>query len=176
MNGTIDALGHRLQTLMDDVHFRSDFDKAPDSPEHLMVIGAHNIREYEKIETMGAEPFERIWSLISNILASVLQEEAIEKYGNTDGGSIRQVLHNWFEQPEDREYWERLRPAFKRGLLGFNLTNEQGDAVMNGIYDKFLQLIIEMIEELIVPMHLLPRAEAQPIAITLSDIMKEESS
>ena len=139
-----------------------------------MAIGEHNLREYEKIETLSEEHYERIQNIFANILASALQEEAIEKYSNTDGSSIRQVLYGWFNRPEDRTFEDRLRHTVKLALLGFNLTEEQSNAVM-GMYDRLPQLIIEAIEELIVPMRLLPRAEAQSVVMALVDIMKEEA-
>lgn len=108
-----------------------------------------------------------------NVLASTLQEEAIAKRGNTDSGSIRWLLYNWFSQPEERAFWDRLRKTAKLALLCFNLTEEQSDAVMKGMFDKLPQVLIEAIEELIIPMRLLPRAEAQSIAIALSDMIKE---
>jgi len=49
---TVEALVHRLELLLDCVHFRTDFDKVMDSPEHLMALGRHNLREYEKSVTM----------------------------------------------------------------------------------------------------------------------------
>jgi hypothetical protein len=156
------------------VNFWSDFDKVIDSQEHLMAMGSHNIKEFAKIEAMDEECQERIRNIVSNILASVLQKEAIEKYSNTDCSSIRQVLYSWFSRPEDCTFWDRLRHTAKLTLLGLNLTEEQSDAVMKGMFDKLPQAIMEVIEELTSPLRLLPRAEARSIATALSDVMKGE--
>jgi len=173
MNATSVILGNRLQTLMGDIHFRyenHDFD----SPENLMAIGEHNLREYGKIEAMGEEHKERIENLFANILASALQEEAIARYGNTEDSSIRQVLYGWFNRPEDREFDDKLRQTAKLALLGFNLTEEQCTAVLVDFYDKLPDMLIEFIEEITAPIYMLPRNEAQPIAMALADMMKEE--
>ena len=50
---TIEALGHRLEVLLGDIHFRSDFDRALDSPEQLVAIGKHNSQQWERIEAAG---------------------------------------------------------------------------------------------------------------------------
>jgi len=176
MNAIIDELGRRFETLVGGVRFRTDFDQALDSPEQLLAIGLHNRREYEKIKAMDEEHQERIENLVANMLASALQEEAIARYGNTDGSSIRQVLYGWFNRPEDRLFEDRLRQTAKIALLGINLTEEQSDAIMKGMYDILPQLIIEVIEELIAPWRLLPCAETQSIAMALTDMMKEAQS
>lgn len=173
MNTTINVLSNKLQALMGDVHFKSNFDQALDSPEQLLEIGEHNLREYEKIEAMDEELKERIQNLISNILAGALQKKAIEKYGNTGGGSIRKVLYDQHKQPEAQAYWNRLRQTTERGLRGFGLTEEQRDAVMKGMFDKLPQAIMEAIEEFISPFCFLPCSEAQSIATALTDMMKE---
>ena len=85
MKATIDKLATRFQDLIGDVNFWSDFDKVIDSQEYLMAMGSHNIKEFAKIEAMDEECQERIRNIVSNILASVLQIEAMEQYGNAVG-------------------------------------------------------------------------------------------
>ena len=174
MNATINLLGIRLKTLMDSYNFRYDFEKIVDSPEQLLAIGEHNLREYEKLEAAGEEYYERIENLFANKLASRLQEEAIARYGNTEDNSIRQVLCDWFNRPEDRVFEDRLRQTAKLALLNFNLTEEQSE-VLKGMFDKLPQVIMEGVEQLMTPMRLLPRAEAQSIVMALVDVMKEET-
>ena len=167
-------LGKKLQALMGDVHFRSDFDQALDSPEHFLAIGEHNIRQWERIEAMGEDHEERIRNILANILASRLQEEAIEKHGDTDSSSLRQVLHGWFDQSKDREFQEKLRQTTKKTLLGLDFTEEQCAAVLVHIYDKLPEMLMDGIEELVAPVHSLPRSEAQSMAMVLADMIKEE--
>jgi len=157
---------------MGSVHFRSDFDEALDSPEHLMAIGEHNLREYEKIEAMDEECYERIQNIISTILASVLQKEAMAKCGNTDSGSIRQVLHDWNNQRENKVYWDRFIQSAHQALAVFNLTEEQRQT-MGKMLDLLPAAMIEELDELTRPMHLIPYAEAQQIASVLADMLKE---
>ena len=175
MNATIDMLGKRLQALMGDVHFWSDFDRALESPEQLIAIGEHNTGQWEKIEAMGEERYERIQNILSNMLASIIQKEAVDQYGNTDMSSIRQVLFDCFNRPEDQVFEDRLRQTAKLALLNFNLTEEQSEMVLKGMFDKLPQVIMEGIEQLVTPMRLLPRAEAQSIVMALVDVMKEET-
>ena len=172
MKTKIEILGNRLKSLIGNLDFRSDFDKALDSPGHLLGLGEHNIRELKKLETMPEEKQERIQSLFAIIFADVLQEEAIAKYSNMDDSSIRQVLYSWFNRPEDRVFEDRLRQTAKLALLGLNLTEEQSDAIMKAMYDILPQVIIEAIEEIISPLRLFPRAEAHSIAMALADMMK----
>lgn len=174
MNAEINTLGKRLQALMGDVNFWSDYDQALDSPEQLLAIGKHNLREFEKIEAMGEERYERIQNILCNILASIIQKESMEQYGNTYRSSNRQVLCGWFNRPEDRAFWDRLREAAKQALIGLDLTVEQCTAVLVHIYDKLPDMLMEVIEELTAPVHLLPRSEAQPIAMVLADMMTKE--
>ena len=174
MNETINAMGKRLQALMADVHFRSDFDKALDSPEQLIAIGEHNLREYKKIESMDGERQERLQNLVANLLARALQKEAIEKYKNTERSSIRQVLQDRCDEPETRAYFDRLKETFKRCLLSIPLTKEQCEEIIPYYCsDIHLQVIIEVIEELINPYCSLPFHEAQYFTRTLTDMMKE---
>ena len=172
MKDTVVILGNRLKSLMGNVNFRSDFDKALDSPEHLMAIGKHNLREYKKIEAMGEEHYERIQSLISNILAGALQEKAIAKYGNTDGESIRKVLYGLHMQPEAQVYLEMFTKSAKRCLLGLDLTGEQLEGVCK-LLDTVPIAIIDVLEQFTSPLRLLPCADTQSIAMALADIMKE---
>jgi hypothetical protein len=172
MKAIIDVLGKRLEILLDGVNFRSDFDRALGSPEHLLEIGEHNLREYEKMETMSEERYERIQNLYANILASALQEEAIKHYGDADHDSIRQVLYGWFNRPEDRVFQDKLREAGRQALLGLGHTKELCTSVLVNIYDKLPDMLMYYIEELIEPMHMLPLSEAQPIAMALADMLK----
>lgn len=172
MKTVADTLATRLQTLMGDVDFRSDYDLALDSPEHLLAIGVHNLHEYERIEALDDHQ-ERIKDLISNILSSVLQEEAIANYGNTDGSSIQKVLCGWFNQQEDYIFNNRLRQTVEQALFILDLTDDQAMAVLENIYDNLPQAIMTYIEELVTPICMLPRSEAGSIAMVLKDMMEE---
>ncbi len=172
MNATINVIGKRLQDLMGSVHFRSDFDEALYSPEHLMAIGEHNLREYEKIEAMDEERQERIWNLISTILAGGLQKEVIDKYGNDDTIAVRKFLEDLFKQPENKVYWDRLIQCINQALAVINLTEEQRQTVSK-LLDLLPAAIIEGLVELTRPMHLIPYAEVQQIASVLADMLKE---
>jgi len=175
LNTTINVLGEKLLALMDDVHFRSDYDEALDSPEQLMAIGEHNLREYEKIESMDEERKERLQNLLINLLVRAFQKEAVEKYGNTHRSSIRQVLQARCDEPETRAYLDRLKQTFKRCLLSITLTEEQREEITSFYCsDRHLQVLIEAIENFIGPFCLLPFSEAQSITRTLTDMIKEE--
>jgi len=172
MNASIKDLGHRLKLLLGDVHFKSDYDQALDSPEQLLAIGDHNLMEYEKIESMDEERQERIKNIVSTILASVLQKEAMAKCGNTDSGSIRQVLHDWNNQRENKVYWDKFIQCAHQALAVFNLTEEQRQT-MGKMLDLLPAAMIEELDELTKPLQLIPYAEAQQIASVLADMLKE---
>ena len=173
MNTTIGKLGNRLQALMGDVNFRFDRDKTVDSPEHLLAIGDHNLREYEKIEAMPKERQERIEELAWNILASGLRAEAMKKYGNADSSSIRQVLNDWHYQPENMAYCDRLKRLAKQYLTGCGFTEEQFK-IISDYCDEIPLLMLEGIVEETSHLCFLPPAEAQSIAMVLADMVKEE--
>lgn len=172
----MDVLEKRLQALMGDVHFWSDFDKALDTQEQLLEIGEHNIREYEKFEALDEERKERIWSLMSTILASGLQKEVVDKYGTDDAIAVRKFFEDLFRQPDNQAYWDQLRQTAEQGLLGSGLPEEQCRVVMKNLIDRLPELIRECLEELYFPSRFLPRSEAQPVATVLADMMKEEAA
>lgn len=172
MNTTIDALGHRLELLLGDVHFRSDFDQALDSPEHLIAIGEHNLREYEKVEAMDEQHQERIRNTVLNLLAQVLQKESMEQYGNTDDDSIRGILHNWCYQPDNKTYLDRLIETAKRGIANCDFTEEQLK-IINEHFDALPIFLEDTLARLISHLRFFPRAEAPSIASVVADMMKE---
>jgi len=173
MKTAINTLVDRLEILMGDVNFRSDFDQALDSPERLFAIAEHNRREYEKIEAMDEQQQERINNILLNMLAQLLQKESMEQYGNTDDGSIRRTIHDWYSQPEDKTYMDRLIETAKRGIAGLDFTEEQLKILME-YYDALPIIMEEFLVWAVSHVRLLHRAEAQSISMALADIMKEE--
>lgn len=163
MDATINAMGKRLQALMCDVQFRSDFDKALGSPEHLMAIGEHNLREYEKIEAMDEEHQERIRNIVLNLLAQVLQKKAMEQYGNTDDDSIRGILHDLCYQPDNKTYLDRLIETAKRGIADGDSTEEQLKMI-NKYFDALPIILEDTLARLLSHLRLFPCAEAPSIA------------
>lgn len=174
MKTAINTLADRLEILVGDVKFSSDYDRALDSPERLFAIGEHNLREYEKIEAMGEQQQERINNIVLNMLAQVLQKEAMEHYGDTDDDSIRRTLHDWYSQPENQTYVDRLIEMAKRGIAGFDFTEEQLKILME-YYDALPIIMEDILVRAISHLRLLHRAEAQSISMALVDIMKEET-
>jgi len=139
---------------MGDVNFWSDFDKALDSPEHLLAIGQHNIREFQKIADMDKNRQDRIQTTVFDLLVSVLQKEALQKCGNPSGGSIREILYGWYSEPEYGAYSDKLIYSAKQGLISLNLTEEQHrglskyfDMLPVAIIEILLDMIMEMITE-----------------------------
>lgn len=173
MKTAIDTLADRLEILMCDVHFRSDYDRALHSTEHLLAIGEHTTREFKKIEALDGERQERIQNLVSNILANVLQKAAIEQFGNANGESIRRVLHDWHKQPENQAYWVNMMHSAQDSLEGTDLTAEQRDGVIV-LFESLPTTLTETLVELISPLRLFPRAEAPSIATALADMMRKE--
>lgn len=151
MNATINLLGNRLQTLMGDVNFSSDFNKALDSPEHLLAIGQHNIKEFQKIEDMDKNRRDRIQTTVFDLLISVLQKEALQKYGNHYGGSIREILYDCCSDPEYRSYSDKLIRSAKEGLISLNLTEEQYSGVSK-YFDSLPVAIIDILQDMIMEM------------------------
>lgn len=157
---------------MGDVHFRSDFDQALNSPEHLMAIGKHNLREYEKVEAMDEQHQERIKNIALNLLAQVLQKEAMEQYGNTDDDSIRRTLHDWCSQPDNKTYLDRLIETAKQGITNCNFTEEQLK-IITEYFDALPIILEDTLARLISHLRLFPRAEAPSIASAIAEMMKE---
>lgn len=172
MNATIDVLGKRLQALMGDVNFRSDYHRALESSEQLLEIGAHNLAEYEKIEAMPEERQRRIENLIWLILAEQIQVEALKKYGNSGDPSVRQFIENGFSKPEIELEWEKYKQLAKEGIGNEGLNDIQLGAVYH-LLDLLPRLIIELIVEGVGRFRLLPRAEAPRIIAALVDMSKE---
>jgi hypothetical protein len=170
--GVINTLGSRLQALTGGIDFEVD-DGAVDSPDQLVSMCAYNAQQLRKIELLDEEHQQRIRDLIPSILAVVLQEEAILNYGNTDDASVRGVLRSWYDRPEYQAFLEKLRQTTKVSLQNFNLTQEQNDAVMKDIFDQLPQSMMEVIEEMVAPVRLLPQVEAHSIGMTLADMMRE---
>ena len=175
MIATIESLTNRLQALLGEVKFWPDYTTALDSPLHLIAIGEHNHREYSKIESMDEERRERIWSVMWNIVASGLQTQAIEKYGNTDMSSIRQCLMDWQNKPENKAFIDKLIRLAQEGVTQECLTNEGRQEAIEYLTMLPIYMMEVLIEETSRFSHL-PRLEAQPITIALADMMKEGAS
>ncbi|MFC2059157.1 hypothetical protein ACFLTS_05940 [Chloroflexota bacterium] len=174
MEAQLAVLAARLETLIGNASFRSDFDIALSSPAHLMAIGEHNINEYERMKATDHERQERFDSLASNILASVLQKEAIEHCGNTDDKSIRHILYNWHNEPGNIAYWEKFTQCAKTSLNGLDFDEEQLERALE-LLDALPYLVIEVMIELIKPTRLINRARASSIVMAFADIIIDEA-
>ena len=171
MNPTVDKLFNRLETLTGDIDFRWG-DGALESPDKLMAMGRHNLRQLQKIQAMDPECRERIQSLQFNILASGLQEEAMGKYGNTDANSVKKILEDCWSLPEKQQYADRVIGMVKQCVARFDLTKEEV-ATITDILNELPLMIMNTIVEITSQSRLLPRAEAQSMAAALADIMKD---
>ena len=171
MNKTINSLGQRLQVLIGDVNFRSD-DRALDSPEQLLAIGEHNLREYAKVEAMDEERRERIQNIVLNMLAQVLQKEAMEQYGNTDDDSIRGILNDWCYQPDNKTYLDKLIKTAKQGIANCDFTEVQ-EKFFSEYFDALPSILENILTESTSHLRLFPCAEAPSIASALAEMMKE---
>jgi len=173
LNTTLNVLGEKLLALMGDVHFRSDYDEALDSPEELLEIMEHNSRESKKIEAIDDERKERICNLMSTMLATALQKEAIQKYGSADIDTVRKILEDPFQQPDNQAAWCKLWHTEEQRLLRSGLTEEQCQAVMTYIVDKLPEAIMECLDEVYRHSRFIPRTEAQSITTVLAEMMQE---
>ena len=122
---------------------------------------------------MDEERQERIWNLMSIILATALQKEATEKYGKADTDTIRKVLEDLWKQPDNLAFWGTLRHTEEQCVLSLGLTKEQVQAVMRDIVDRQPEAIMEYLVALCSSSNLLPRSEAQSITMTLVNMMEE---
>ena len=172
MRKAINTFVDRLEILIGDVNYWSDYDHVLDSPERLFAMGEHNLAGYKKIKAMDEERQERIQNITLNILAQVLQKEAMEQYGNTDEYSIRKTLNNWCSRPENQTYLDRLIETAKRGIAGFDFTKEQLE-IFTEYFDALPIIMEDMLARAISHLRLLPRAEAQSISMALADMIKE---
>ncbi len=171
-NMTIDATLERLQCLLGDVDFTWD-ERALDSPEIALEIGERYSREFERIEAMGDEKEERIINLMFSFFAVMLQMLAIRQYGNGGITAIGKVVAEIYNKPNVKAEISRLRNTLEKALLTSTLTKEQINLLMTGVIDEIPRLLVDWFTELYVPYRLLPLTEAQSIAATLFDMMKE---
>jgi len=171
----IDTLVTKLQSLIGDAEFRSDYDQALDSPEHLLEIGKHNLREHEKIEAMDEERQERARNIVLYIVAGVLQKEAMEKCGKADSASIRQTLCDWYGQPENRVYCDKLVQSAKSSLADCDFTEDQRK-IVNYCLDAVPLLMLETLMEETLHLRLLPCAEGPSISAILAEMMMERTA
>jgi hypothetical protein len=171
MDPTVDKLGNRLKTLMGDISFKG-YDNALNSPDQFMAICTYNSREYRRFEAMDEERQERIWNLFSHMLAVALQEKAIEKHGNTDEESIRKILNEQYIVSDSQEYWNRIMRLTKEYFLGIGLTEKQIHPIMEYL-DTLPMAMIETLMDLTEPWRFFPATNAQSIALSLTDLMKE---
>lgn len=151
MNATINSLGNRLQLLMGDVNFRWDYDRALDSPEHLLAIAEHNIQEFQKMEDMDKNRQDRIQATALDLLVSILQREALQKYGTHHGGSIGEILYDWHSEPEHRAYGDKLIHSAKQSLISLDLTEEQHRGV-SSYFDMLPLATVEILLDMIMAM------------------------
>ena len=168
----INELAQKLLSLLKDLDFSWD-ERALDSPEIALRVGARYSREFERFETMEEERKERILNLMSQIFAKMLQILAIREYGNGGSAAIRQVLTDIVDKPEVKDEFNRLRNTAKKGLEAADLSAEQIDLVMSGVIDKRLNDLVDRFTELYTPYQLLPLGQSHSIAAVLADMMKE---
>jgi len=166
-------LGDRFQSLLGDVVIDwADCDPIADSPESFMEIGRKNLRQLEKIKAMPEEQQLRIKELLFNIVATVLQKEAMQKYGNTNDSSIRQCLNDWYKDPDNYGHCNRIIELGKQELSNCGLTDAQLKVVYEA-YDELLLLMMQTLIEEISRLRLIPLAQSPGIAAVLADMVKE---
>ena len=168
----INELAQKLLSLLKDLDFSWD-ERALDSPEIALRVGARYSREFERFETMEDERKERILNLMSQIFAKMLQILAIREYGNGGSAAIRQVLTDIVDKPEVKDEFNRLRNTAKRALETTDLSVEQIDLVMAGLIDKRLNGLVDQFVELYEPYQLLPLNNSESLSKVLADMMKE---
>ena len=168
----LNELAEKLQSLMGDLDFSWD-ERALDSSDIALEVGARYSREYERFADMEGERKERIFNLMSEIFAKMLQILAIREYGNGGSTAIRQVLTDIVNQAEVKERFNRRRDTAKRALDTTDLSAEQINLIMAGVIDKIPNLLIDRFVELYTPYRLLPLGQSRSIAAVLADMMKE---
>ena len=168
----LNELAEKLQSLMGDLDFSWD-ERALDSSDIALEVGARYSREYERFADMEGERKERIFFLLTEILATMLQILAIREYGNGGSTAIRQVLTDIVDKHEVKDEFNRLRNTAKKGLEAADLSAEQIDLVMSGVIDKRLNDLVDRFTELYTPYQLLPLGQSHSIAAVLADMMKE---
>ncbi|HEY94490.1 MAG TPA: hypothetical protein G4O15_06080 [Dehalococcoidia bacterium] len=168
----INELAQKLLSLMGDLDFSGD-ERALDSPEIALEVGARYNREYERFEAMEQERKERILNLMSEIFAIMVQILAIRQYGNDGSTAIRQVLTDIAGQAEVKDRFNRRRNTAKRALETTDLSAEQINLIMAGVIDEIPSLLIDRFTQLYTPYQLLPLNNTQSIASVLTDMLKE---
>ncbi len=169
---TINRLGNQLQTLTGGIDLNWD-ESAVNSTEDLMALCVHNSQELKRIDELDEERQQRVLNLIPSILAATLQEEAMRQYGNTDCSSIRGVMDAWFNRSEYQGFLGKLRHTTRLTLRNYGLNDEQIDAVEKDILDKLPHAMIDVIQELTIPLTYMPLSEAQSVGAALADMMRE---
>ena len=144
--------------------------KGINTPEDLILMGEYSCRQWEKLEDMGPDMVKRVESILCNIFAGIIQDRAINEWGDTEPKSIKKAVKQLFN---DDDYWEGLQPIFRQGLVNIGLSDEQCRIIIEHFFDLLPQVVIEIIRAMVLPTHLLPRAAANSIAIALADLMTE---
>ena len=169
----INELAEKLQSLMGNLDFSWD-DRALDSPEIALRVGARYSREYERFDAMEDVRKERILNLMAEIFATMVQILAIREYGNGGSMAIRQVLTDFIDNPEVKDRFDQRRNTAKRALETTDLSAEQINLIMSGVIDQMPRLLVDRFTELYIPYQLLPLGQSHSMATVLADMMKEE--
>lgn len=161
----------KYEQLLDGAHF-----VWPDtfsSPQQFIDTGDHNSLEYEKVAAKGADHEQRILDFFFTKVVEELQPEALKRYGSIQESSLRKLMLDNFNNPDDLQSGTDIMQLAKEAVIdgGLYSQDEQDD-----IY-KLLELLPEIVLEFLIdglrPWYLIPRSDAPQISRVLSDMFQE---
>ena len=159
----VEKLGNSLQG------FKQPGDITSCSPARLMVIGEHNLTEYERLANETPETLAHINGLITRVMAKI-QPAVIEKYGAITGDTMRQYLTQAFKvKEEETKAWLELA---EKAISELDLNDEQTQAVIP-VLRTLPYLMIEKFMQIIGKSYLIPEEYSSQIVNALVEMAKE---
>jgi len=147
-----------------ELRFKHDFN----TPEELLAVGAYNNAELERIEAIGTEVPDRIWDLISLLMAEALQPVIMNS--EDPKGALRQFLLDKFFQP--KYGWEKHRQLARDAFAASGFTSEQLGLLYQWI-DSLPYLMIAEIVESVIHLCVIPNTESNKFTGILVEMFKE---
>jgi hypothetical protein len=135
----------------------------------LIELGKRNIEEFEKLSDKRRAV---IFDILSQMLAGVIQPRAIEKFGCADSLATASIIHDSFHFQQTMEQLG-LDIQMRKEYVSIGLNEEDARALQESLMSYYATEFVQLITDLVNRWRLFPIAEAQSIALSLTDLMKE---
>jgi hypothetical protein len=143
--------------------------REPRTGAELLQNGQYYLEMVEKVEARGDT--ERVWNLISLILAEALQPAARLAYGNGGSAAINQLLETKWKKGGE-EYFRDLLRLFRDALSPIGLEPEQEEKLIAS-FAEFPHLIKEQLAAQAARIKLVPVENLGEVAGILAEMYRE---